>query len=44
LLKFNPLKGKSGEQKILKKFESILDQLRNGADFSAMAKNFLRTA
>ena len=40
LLKFNPSKGKAGEQKILKKFESILDQLRNGADFSAMAKKF----
>ena len=40
LLKFNPSQGKSGEQKILKKFESILDQLRNGADFSAMAKKF----
>ena len=40
LLKFNPSQGKAGEQKILKKFESILDQLRNGADFSAMAKKF----
>ncbi len=40
LLKFNPTKGKAGEQKILKKFESILDQLRNGADFAAMAKKF----
>ena len=40
LLKFNPSKGKAGEQKVLKKFESILDQLRNGADFAAMAKKF----
>ena len=40
LLKFNPTKGKAGEQKILKKFESILEQLRNGTDFSAMAKKF----
>lgn len=40
LLKFNPSKGKAGEQKILKKFESILDQLRNGTDFAAMAKKF----
>ena len=38
LLKFNPKEGKAGEQKALKKFESILDQVRNGADFSAMAK------
>ena len=40
LLKFNPSQGKAGEQKALKKFESILDQIRNGADFSAMAKRF----
>ncbi|MBC8285846.1 MAG: peptidylprolyl isomerase [Nitrospinae bacterium] len=40
LLKFNPSQGKAGEQKILKKFESILDQLRNGTDFSAMARKF----
>ena len=40
LLKFNPSKGKAGEQKVLKKFESILDQLRNGSDFAAMAKKF----
>ena len=40
LLKFNPSKGKAGEQKVLKKFESILDQLQNGSDFAAMAKKF----
>ena len=40
LLKFNPSQGKAGEQKALKKFESILDQIRNGADFAAMAKRF----
>ncbi len=40
LLKFNPSQGKAGEQKALKKFESILDQIRNGADFAAMAKKF----
>jgi peptidyl-prolyl cis-trans isomerase C len=40
LLKFNPSQGKAGEQKILKKFESILEQLRNGTDFTAMAKKF----
>jgi parvulin-like peptidyl-prolyl isomerase len=40
LLKFNPSKGKAGEQKTLKKFASILDQLRNGSDFAAMAKKF----
>lgn len=40
LLKFNPTKGKAGEQKILKKFESILEQLRNGTDFSALAKKY----
>ena len=40
LLKFNPSQGKAGEQKALKKFESILDQVRHGADFAAMAKKF----
>lgn len=40
LLKFNPSKGKAGEQKVLKKFESILDQLRNGTDFAAIARKF----
>ncbi len=40
LLKFDPSAGKAGEQKILKKFESILDQLHNGADFAAMARKF----
>ncbi len=38
LLKFNPSKGKAGEQAILKKFESILDQVKNGSDFAAMAQ------
>ena len=38
LLKFNPKKGKAGEQAVLKKFESILDQVNNGADFGALAK------
>jgi parvulin-like peptidyl-prolyl isomerase len=38
LLKFNPSKGKAGEQAVLKKFESILDQVKNGSDFGAMAK------
>ena len=38
LLKFNPSKGKAGEKAILKTFESILDQVRNGSDFSAMAQ------
>ncbi len=40
LLKFDPSQGKAGEQKALKKFESILDQVHNGADFAAMAKKF----
>ncbi len=40
LLKFNPAEGKAEEQKVLKKFESILDQLRNGTDFAAMARKF----
>ncbi|MBC8285334.1 MAG: peptidylprolyl isomerase [Nitrospinae bacterium] len=38
LLNFNPKQGKSGEQAVLKKFESILDQLKNGSDFGALAK------
>ncbi len=38
LLKFNPSKGKDGERAILKKFESILDQVKNGSDFGAMAQ------
>jgi peptidyl-prolyl cis-trans isomerase C len=38
LLKFNPSKGKAGEQAILKKFESILDQVKNGTSFDDMAK------
>ncbi len=38
LLKFNPSKGKAGEQAILKKFESVLDQVKNGTDFGDMAK------
>lgn len=38
LLKFNPSKGKAGEQAVLKKFESILNQLKNGSDFGALAK------
>lgn len=38
LLKFNPSKGKAGEQDVLKKFESILDQVKNGSDFGAMAQ------
>jgi peptidyl-prolyl cis-trans isomerase C len=38
LLKFNPSKGKAGEQAVLKKFESILDQVKNGSDFGAMAQ------
>ncbi len=40
LLKFNPSEGKAGEQKTLKKFGSILDQARNGTDFSALARKF----
>lgn len=40
LLKFNPSKGNAGEQKILKKFESIVEQLKNGTDFAALAKKF----
>ena len=38
LLKFNPSKGKAGEKAILKKLESILDQVKNGSDFGAMAQ------
>jgi len=38
LLKFNPKKGKAGEKAVLKKFESILDQIKNGSDFGALAK------
>jgi len=38
LLKFNPKEGKAGEQAVLKKFESILDQVKNGADFGALAQ------
>jgi len=38
LLQFNPSKGKAGEQAILKKFESILDQIKNGTAFEDMAK------
>ncbi len=37
LLRFNPKEGKAGEQAVLKKFESILKQLKNGADFGALA-------
>ena len=40
LLKFNPSEGKAGEQKTLKKFNSILDQARSGTDFSALARKF----
>ena len=38
LLKFDPKKGKAGEKTVLKKFESILDQIKNGSDFGALAK------
>ena len=38
LLKFEPSKGKAGEQAVIKKFESILNQIKNGADFAALAK------
>jgi len=38
LLKFNPKKGKAGEQAVLKKFESILLQVKNGSDFGALAQ------
>ncbi|GIS85014.1 MAG: hypothetical protein CM1200mP16_13140 [Nitrospina sp.] len=30
LLKFEPSKGKAGEQAVIKKFESILNQIKNG--------------
>ena len=40
LLKFNPSKGKAGEQDVLKKFESILDQVKNGTDFAAVARKY----
>ena len=38
LLKFDPKKGKAGEKTVLKKFESILDQIKNGSDFGSLAK------
>ncbi|HIJ50683.1 MAG TPA: hypothetical protein HPP54_06490 [Nitrospinae bacterium] len=38
LLKFNPSEGKAGEQAVLKKFESILDQVKNGTGFDDIAK------
>ena len=38
LLRFNPKEGKAGEQAVLKKFESILKQVKNGADFGALAQ------
>jgi peptidyl-prolyl cis-trans isomerase C len=38
LMKFNPKEGKSGEQRTLKKLESIIEQARSGTDFSALAK------
>jgi len=38
LLKFEPSKGKAGAKAVIKKFESILDQINNGSDFSALAK------
>ncbi len=40
LLKFNPSKGKAGEQAVLKKFQTILDQVKNGTDFAAMARKY----
>jgi peptidyl-prolyl cis-trans isomerase C len=40
LLKFNPSDGKAGEQKTLKKFNSILNQARSGTDFSQLARKF----
>lgn len=40
LLKFNPSKGKAGEQAVLKKFESIMDQIKNGSDFKTMAQKY----
>ena len=38
LLRFNPKEGKAGEQAVVKKFESILNQTKNGADFGALAQ------
>ena len=38
LLRFNPKEGKAGEQAVLKKFKSILIQVKNGADFGALAQ------
>ena len=38
LLNFSPSEGKAGEQAVLKKFESILDQVKNGTGFDDMAK------
>ena len=38
LLRFNPKEGKAGEQAVVKKFESILNQVKNGADFGALAQ------
>ncbi len=38
LLKFNPKDGKAGEKAVLKKFESILLQVKNGSDFGALAQ------
>ena len=38
LLRFNPREGKAEEQAVLKKFESILKQVKNGADFGALAQ------
>ncbi len=40
LLKFNPKDGKAGEQKVLKKFKSISDQIKNGSDFGSLAQQF----
>ena len=40
LLKFNPSQGKAGEQEVLKKFESILNQAKSGTEFSALAMKF----
>ncbi len=40
LLKFNPSKGKAGEQEVLKKFESIQEQAKKGDDFAALAIKF----
>jgi peptidyl-prolyl cis-trans isomerase C len=40
LLKFNPSEGKAGEQAVLKKFHSIMDQVQNGTDFAAVARKY----